>query len=481
MKKVRTAIETHYAIHLDDVGAGAVSAIKARFTRDNPKWWNNKRLGFSNWNVERKLRSWRIEDDWLLLPRGARGEVEAILDKRGYEPGPVWDRTIKLEPLKLELHGTLRPYQDEASDKLVAAGTGALRGPCASGKTVIMLAAIAKLQQPTIVVVHSDFLFRQWRAGIAEWLDYVPGALGAGKENLKPITVAMQQTLCRRRGAPWVREFGCLMADELQHWGAKTFQTVAGMFPARYRLGCSADERRKDGKHAFIYETFGECVHKIGREELEQLGRLVPTRMEIVPTAFESEAYLAAVLRGEPPDWGSMLDDLTSDDERCTLIADHADRILKQRGTRVLMLTERVAACGRMAREMRERGHRCASLVGGHRNKEAVERAVQQMRAGHLRCAVGTQVADEGLDIPALTHVLVTCPVHNHPRRLQQMVGRAAREHGRKREGVCVYFWDRMMFPAPDPEQDSGGGRAGRERAFQRRLGSVCGSWGVVK
>jgi superfamily II DNA or RNA helicase len=67
--------------------------------------------------------------------------------------------------------------------------------------------------------------------------------------------------------------------------------------------------------------------------------------------------------------------------------------------------------------------------------------------AGRVRVVFGTTEAEEAIDIPPLTHVFVTYPVHTNMRKMDQIVGRCARPHGSKKYGIVYYFWDSKMFP----------------------------------
>lgn len=480
MKKIATSIDARLALRLSDMPRGVVSALKAEHTHSNPEFWKKKRMGFWLGGVQSKIKSWEVDGDWLILPRGNRPKIVIMLEERGFEMSPIWDRMIQLEPLNLALLKPLYPYQADASAALAMAGNGIVRGPCGSGKTIVGLAAIAQLSQPTLVIVHKRELMRQWQGVVSEWLGIVAGTIGGGKpDNIRPVTIGMQQTIWRRQDAEWISRFGTIFGDEIHRWGSRTFQIVANMFPARYKIGCSADERRKDGKEFLIYETFGECVSKIHKEHLIELGRLLPVEMEVVPTTYTDEDYCSAIEVGEPPNWGEMLDRLTEDPVRNELVMLAVKRALLQRGARVLILTERVDAVRAWGVRLKAAKIPHGLMIGGGLNREELERTVDGLRDGSVKVGIGTTVADEGLDIPALTHVMLTCPVHTNPKRLTQMVGRAARKWRGKKHGTAVYFWDREMFPAWRAE-DTLSDRRMKEKSFLRRLGNVCGSLKII-
>jgi superfamily II DNA or RNA helicase len=237
---------------------------------------------------------------FFILPRGAKKKVEKILTKWDCVLQPVRDKMLRFPPanFKLTERSVLRPYQEDAVKALVQEGNGTIRGPCGSGKTVILIAAIAAINQPTLVIVHSRTLAQQWRAALNAWLGFQPGSIESGKRVIRPVTVATQQSVWKaieNNEAPWLQKFSVLVGDEIHHWAARTFQIVTSAFPGAWRIGASADERRKDGMEHLIYETFGDPVAKIKKDHLIQIGKLLPSRMEVVKTSYFDEVYVDSV------------------------------------------------------------------------------------------------------------------------------------------------------------------------------------------
>jgi superfamily II DNA or RNA helicase len=474
-RPLRIAVDARLRLNRERLDPETVAALRAMFTKDNPKFFQIKRMGFSTWKTPAKITSYRTEDNVLSFPRGALGRVVELLEGRGYHIETIHDRSLKLERINLEMAHPLYPYQQEAVDAVIRSGNCVFRGPCGSGKTIVLLGVIAALKQPTLVIVHTEALKKQWEAVAGEWLGVVPGSLGGkAQQSIRPITIGMQQTIWRwaKKDPPWARQFGCIVGDEVHHWASRTFQVTADMFPAAYRVGASADEKRKDGLEFLIYDTFGPCVHEIHREHLVGLDRLLPVEMQVVKTGYCNESYLMDQEMGIPPDWGRLLNEITSDEDRNALILRVVLRLLNESPkNRLLLLSERVQACRDWKEILESHGHRCGVMIGGPGNRNEMDTAIAELRSGRIRVAVGTKVADEGLDIKPLTHVLVTCPQHQHPKRLEQMTGRAARTCEGKSRAVAIYFWDDQTFPAPrgDPNED----RRKRKHLF-RQLSKAC-------
>jgi superfamily II DNA or RNA helicase len=343
--------------------------------------------------------------------------------------------------------------------------------------TVCLLGAIAALKQPTLVIVHTEALRKQWSGVVSKWFGFIPGRIGGGKEIIRPITIGMQQTIWRldKERPDWVEQFGCIAIDECHHVASKTFMITANMFRSAYRIGASADEKRKDGLEFLIYDTLGPCVHEIKRDHLVSIDRLLPVDMLLVKTEYEDDHYLRNKMEGFTSDWNRLLNNLTQDEHRNELILDTVLRILKDPKSRVLILSERVQACVEWKKLFDSRGHPCGLMIGGTHNKDEVSDAIAWLKTGRIRVAAGTKIADEGLDIPQLTHVVITCPLHTHPQRLEQMTGRCARVSEGKDSATAVYFWDEKMFPAPSAEEDDDiFKKRGRARRFFSSLKKAC-------
>lgn len=186
-------------------------------TFDNPKLAMLERLGKWTGNTPRNIFLWRKKDTWLALPRGYFPIVIARLQAAGvsYDLKVACPAPPHME--RVTPTGTLFDYQEKALDSLLRFPTGTMESPVGSGKTQIMLSAISRLQVPTLILVHTTELLRQTAERCNEWLGYKAGIYGAGKKDVRDITVGMVQTLIRDKvdkGHPLYTRFGCVIQDE---------------------------------------------------------------------------------------------------------------------------------------------------------------------------------------------------------------------------------------------------------------------------
>ena len=161
--------------------------------------------------------------------------------------------------------------------------------PTGGGKTVIAVAALARIGQPTLIIVHTRDLLEQWVATIKRDLNVDPGIIAQGQAQPGGITVATVQTLMRmdqEQFTELTRQFGCVMVDEAHHTPSFTFQQVVNAIPAKYRYGFTATPERPDGLTPLLAYTFGPTLVSVAHEQLVDEGYLEKPIVRIMPHLF---------------------------------------------------------------------------------------------------------------------------------------------------------------------------------------------------
>jgi superfamily II DNA or RNA helicase len=126
------------------------------------------------------------------------------------------------KPIDLKFKGELRPAQKPIVEKFIKhakrKGCGLLEIFCGAGKTVLSLKIISQLKKKTLVIVHKDFLLRQWVERIEQFLpDARVGRIQADiidVEN-KDIVIGMLQSISMKEyPLSLFQEFGLAIFDE---------------------------------------------------------------------------------------------------------------------------------------------------------------------------------------------------------------------------------------------------------------------------
>jgi len=187
----------------------------------------------------------------------------------------------------------LRDYQKKSLSNWGRAGMkGCVVLPTGSGKTLVGVKAIEKVNAASLVVVPTIDLMDQWRSVLSKYFKNVKvGMLGGGEDDIQPITVATYDSAYIR--APLLgNRFALLIFDEVHHLAAPGYRTIAEQFASPYRLGLTATMEREDNMHKDIPSLVGGVVFEAFPEELANKKHLAPyeierRRVEMLPSEVQ--------------------------------------------------------------------------------------------------------------------------------------------------------------------------------------------------
>ena len=140
----------------------------------------------------------------------------------------------------------------------------------------------------TLILVHTRTLLEQTRAAVATHLGIDAGQVGAGREDMRDVTVATVQSLVRRDLEAWCPHFGLVILDEAHHCPASTFTDVLQRFSARWRLGLTATPERADRLHPLMYATLGPELARLRPTDMVSEGAILAPVVIPVPTLFRA-------------------------------------------------------------------------------------------------------------------------------------------------------------------------------------------------
>ena len=352
----------------------------------------------------------------------------------------------------------LRWYQNAA---LAAWGAAACRGvvalPTGAGKTILAIAAMARLGVATLCLVPTRVLLDQWVAAIARQCATAPGRLGDGEHRIASVTVATYASAIT--WAPRIGDrFGLVVVDEAHHVGAECPSEVLEMLVAPARLGLTATPAVGDAADA-IGESVGPVVYALAIEDLvgdalaefdlvnvpirlagDERARYLGLRRTFAAAyaAFQAvapgsgwEAFVAAAMRSAEgraaiAAWRASRALLAypagKRDAVCELLGRHAD-------TRTLIFTGDNATAYAIAREL-------LVMPITHEISRA-ERAdmLARFRSGEAPVLVSSQVLDEGFDVPE-AEIAIVVGGSSRNRQHVQRIGRVLRPRDGKRARI---------------------------------------------
>lgn len=203
------------------------------------------------------------------------------------------DRVLDLLPLgdlpKIKVK--LRDYQLEAIKNWCLEKMGSIVLPTGAGKTIIGLKIIEIVNSPTLIIVPTLDLIKQWTKILSQNFDIEIGNIGGGIENIQPITVSTYDSAYIK--APWIgNKFLLIVFDEVHHLPAPSYRLIAETFVAPYRLGLTATIEREDHLEQDFPYLIGKSTFQITAKELAENKYLANYIIERKKTFMSSEEYL---------------------------------------------------------------------------------------------------------------------------------------------------------------------------------------------
>ena len=416
-----TKIQVSDKIHISTIGINA-NIIKKKYSYANPIYWKAKNSKRSAWNIDKELFLANIKGLVLSISRGLLSEFKDL----------PWINKMIIPPLtkQLKFQIKLRSYQQKAVDKMLETNQGVLCGPTGSGKTIIGIALINHLQLKTLILCHTNYIFNQWIEQFKKNTNIEPGEIRGGKFIIGEITIAMVQSM-RNIPKELLSKFGIIILDEAHHCPAKTFRDIVERFPAMYRYGITATPKRIDGLSFLLHGAMGPLLHTIQEEDIAAEGHLILPTIHIIHTGF--------LLIGKY-DYQEMISFMINNEDRNTkiinCIINEADK-----GHSCLVLSGRIDH----AEELYEMFNSCSNIraicISSKTKKKVREAQIKELENGVVKVLFATQLADEGLDVPILDRLFLTCPTRAYT-KIQQQIGRIKRPYKNKIDCIVYDFYD---------------------------------------
>jgi len=225
---------------------------------------------------------------------------------------------------------------------------------------------------------------------------------------------------------------------------ADTYLKILNNIPAKYRVGFTATVKRKDQKEILIFDVLGSILEDIKGKSLQH--RLMSFDFEMINTNISME--MPTIYRWPGKKKENVLDMtksitlLTEDSERNKLIVSKIIESIEQ-GYYPLIISDRVAHNRFLHRRLTDAGYKCLLLIGATR-KDYDWKDVR--KDSSIQAIVATSsIASEGLNLPELSALFLTCPSTNLP-KIKQRTGRIRRRIKGKKKPKVFDFVDNLVF-----------------------------------
>ena len=364
----------------------------------------------------------------VILPRGAWSLLPKRLDVTDMRSRPSMPKCAYTK----ELDAPDYEGQSGAVRAMFQHEQGQIIAPPGRGKTEICLAWAAASRTRVLVVVHTHDLLKQWmdRAKVS-----VPG-MSLGKIQgstcqVEHLTIATAQTLKKHLHDRHLwRQFGAVIVDEAHHAAAETWEWLLNVCPAHYRFGVTASEKRSDGRQALVRFNIGPVIYKL------KFKSGVPMTVVPVQTRFHTK------YNGNQ--YSRIMALLVRDPDRNRLIAEIVAREVRE-GNSILVLSRQIVHLENIHKALIYQGIRedQVKTVTGKLAKRKRDETIAALADGSLRCILGTQLFEEGVDIPRLNRIVLAFP--GTEITALQKVGRGARKFEGKTHTIVYDLLDDLV------------------------------------
>ena len=360
-------------------------------------------------------------------------------DRAGYVDGEAHPISLRQDDWQL------RPYQQQAVDGFMAAGSGVVVLPCGAGKTLVGAGAMAEASATTLILVTNTVAARQWRDELLRRTylsaDEIGEYSGAVKQ-IRPVTIATYQVLTTRRKGTYphldllnARDWGLIVYDEVHLLPAPIFRMTADL-QTRRRLGLTATLVREDGRESDVFSLIGPKKYDAPWKDIEAQGYIAPAECTEVRVALP-EADRIAYATAEP-------------DERYRFASCHhvKDRVVqhlveRHRGEPMLVIGQYIDQLENLA------GLLDAPLITGATTVAARERLFGQFRAGEIDVLVVSKVANFSIDLPEASVAVQVSGTFGSRQEEAQRLGRLTRP---KSDGRSAHFYTVVTRDTVDAE-----------------------------
>ncbi len=388
-----------------------------------------------------------------------RGHVKQALIKIGY---PVEDLAGYVEgtPLPLALRETtlegkpfvVRPYQRDAADAFHAGGSarggsGVIVLPCGAGKTIVGMAAMARLQTHTLILCTNITAVRQWRREILDKMDLADDAIGeySGEcKEIRPITLATYQILTHRRrkdaAFPHFHVFnalswGLILYDEVHLLPAPVFRITAEIQACR-RLGLTATLVREDHKEDDVFSLIGPKRCDVPWKVLEKQGWIATAQCTEIRVPLPDGLRMSYALAGNRDKFRIA----SESPAKHTILR---DLLVRHAGDRVLIIGQYLDQLDVIARDTH------APLITGATPNRERERLYADFRTGAIQTLIVSKVGNFAVDLPDANVAIQVSGTFGSRQEEAQRLGRILRP---KSDGALAQFYSLVTRDSRDAD-----------------------------
>ena len=321
---------------------------------------------------------------------------------------------------------SLRPYQQEAFEKVLAEWDGGVKKtllvlPTGTGKTIVfskIAEECVRRGKRVLIMAHRGELLEQAADKIYKSTGLQCSVEKAGETCLGQwyrIIVGSVQTLMHERRLKKFKQdyFDAIIIDEAHHCVSDSYQRVLQHFNDSYVLGVTATPDRADLKNLGSY--FESLAFEYTMPQAIKSGYLVSIKALTVPLKIDISMVGISAGDFKVGEIGTALDPYLYQ------IADEMVKYCMNRKTIVFLPL--IATSKKFMGILNERGFVAAEVNGSSEDRAEI---LQDFEDGKYNVLCNSMLLTEGYDCPAVDCIIVLRPTKSRP-LYAQMVGRGTR------------------------------------------------------
>ena len=362
-----------------------------------------------------------------------RGTAKLALIKLGY---PVDDRIplLKSEHVPINLRAELRSYQQQAVGSILGdmgpgTGFGTIVMPCGSGKTLVGMGIMSRLQTRTLILCPNVVAVHQWIAELKAKTDIDESLIGeysGEKKEIKPITVCTYQVLTYRASKTDAFEhmsiiekgnWGLVLYDEVHMLPAPVFKITAEL-QAIYRAGLTATLIREDGREEDVFSLVGPKRYDIPWTDLSQAGWIASAYCVEVRIPLPEELTLPYAIATKREKYKIASTNVRKEKVIEALLAKH-------KGESILII-------GQYLDQLKEvQKHFGFPLITGSTSNSRRDELYSDFREGKEKVIIVSKVANFAIDLPDASVAIQISGTFGSRQEEAQRLGRILRPKDR--------------------------------------------------
>jgi DNA excision repair protein ERCC-3 len=384
----------------------------------------------------------RIDERTFAIDDGHRGILKQGLIAVGYPAEDLAGYTDG-SPLAVELREVtragrpfgVRDYQRLAVEAFhaggdVRGGSGVVVLPCGAGKTIVGIAAMAKLGRHTLILTTSTTAVEQWRREVLDKTD-LPEELVATytgeSKSIAPVTLATYQIVTYRPKKDGdfphfklfnERDWGLIVYDEVHLLPAPVFRVTADI-QARRRLGLTATLVREDAREQDVFSLIGPKKYDVPWRVLEQKGWIAEALCHEVRLALPGAGRMEYAVA----EWRDKFRLASENPAKDILVG----RLLQKHDGP----DDRVLVIGQYLKQLRGIAERYElPLITGQTGNAEREDLYGRFRRGEIRKLVLSKVGNFAIDLPDANVMIQVSGTFGSRQEEAQRLGRILRPKG---------------------------------------------------